>query len=543
MKNLSLSTDHYLISLSNNWQALQIYTLYRFVLSIAILVGIYFNFFPSFVAYINASLFQNLTQAYIGYSMGCALIALIKKPNIYYQTIFTLWLDILFLVLMMHAGGGLLNGLGILLIVVVAAHSILLPGKLALLCAALASSALLTEQVYSQFSQPIPQLAYTQAGLLGLTIFITSIGLQFFSKKAINNQILAKARGAKLAVVGQLNMYVVSHMQSGVIVFTQSHDIELINQAALQLLGISIAPKYVHGLPHPLQEAIYQWEAQPSHQPTKYPIQMHPQGPKVSLSFHALGINQSDILIFINDISLQAKQAQDIKLASLGKLTANIAHELRNPLAAASHAAQLIAESTHLSHDESYLVDIIYQNCNRMNTVIRNVLSLSTHKKTQKERLNLTMWLNEFISEFQPTGIKNPDISFYASEATMVINVDPSQLRQVLVNLFENGLRYSLKKNLKPTLEVSLKLSTTHSNIQLDIQDQGEGVSAEIAQYIFEPFFTTESSGSGLGLYIAKELLELNSASIQLIPSTNGCLLRVTFLNEQGANSCSMPQH
>lgn len=515
-----------------NWQALQVYGFYRFILSGALLVAIKFNFLPSLIADIDEPLFFSTAQAYISFSVIALVIAFLKKPHFFYQIHVTIWFDILFLVLLMHAGGGILSGIGILLVIVVAAHSILLPGRLSLLSAAMASSAILTEQVFSQFTQAYPKVAYSQAGVLGATIFATSIGLQFISEKAIKSQVLAKERGIKLGIIGQLNAHVVSHMQSGVIVFNENQAIELINIAALRMLGLKTAPLYIHGLPQTLQSIIGKWEKDPIS--VRNPVKLIDDGAPIKLTFHPLGEKMTDVLIFLNDLTQEAKQAQDIKLASLGKLTANIAHELRNPLAAASHASQLLAESSSLSEDELYLIEVIYQHCNRMNTVIRNVLSLSTQKKAEPQTINLSKWLSKFSEEFHATGIKQKQINLQVAPLELIVRVDPTQLRQILVNLYENGLRYSFKKNKLATLDVSAYHADNKGNIIIDIQDHGEGISPDIARNIFEPFFTTEQSGSGLGLYIAKELAEMNGAELTLIPSKSGCLFRLTFRHFEG---------
>jgi two-component system, NtrC family, sensor histidine kinase PilS len=524
-----------------NWQALQVYAFYRFILSGALLIAIKFNFLPSLITDIDEPLFVSTTQAYISFGIIALLISFIKKPSFFYQAYITIWFDIIFLVLLMHAGGGILSGIGILMIIVVAAHSVLLPGRLSLLSAAFASSVILTEQVFSQFTQAFPKVAYTQAGVLGATIFVTSIGLQLISEKAIKSQILAKERGLKLAIIGQLNAHVVSHMQSGVIVFNESQSIELINIAALKMMGTDAIPLYVHGLPQALQSIIESWRKEPL--PFREPIKLYNEGPPVKLTFHSLGEKKTDVLIFINDLTQEAKHAQDIKLASLGKLTANIAHELRNPLAVASHASQLLAESKSFSKEEVYLIDVIYQHCNRMNTVIRNVLSLSTQKKSEPKEIKLLAWLSEFTNEFQAQGIKDKKIDIQIQSNDLTITIDPTQFRQILVNLFENGLRYSYKKNKHAILKISAYLSEGGTFTFVDIADDGAGIPENMAKHIFEPFFTTDESGSGLGLYIAKELAELNGAQLLYVPTQSGCLFRLIFKMELGENAWNAQTH
>ncbi|MGD9591933.1 MAG: PAS domain-containing sensor histidine kinase, partial [Candidatus Berkiella sp.] len=393
--------------------------------------------------------------------------------------------------------------------------------------AATAAIALLIEQSFTILAQNNPISAYTQVGLLGIVIFVTSTVTNLLALSASKSQKIVQNQAQLLATSQQLNAHIVSAMHAGVIVLDNHYQIRLINQAAKQLLGLelSITPIDMIALPAPFRESVANFK---SHAKQFVPQQMTNAGPLVRLAFHPLGKPlPMGLLVFIFNASEEARQAQDLKLASLGHLTANIAHELRNPLGAASHAAQLIAESSHLTGEDAHLIKMIKDSCDRMNTVIQNVLSLSGRSSAKTQEIELISWLKQFIKELVVPNILQPNVTLEYNSENINICVDPSQLTQILIILCENGLRYSLRKTGFPILTLRV-LASDKSDIHIDIIDKGEGIEANAMKHIFEPFFTTESSGTGLGLYIAKELSEMNGVRLSHIPIQEGCQFRIT---------------
>jgi two-component system sensor histidine kinase PilS (NtrC family) len=240
-------------------------------------------------------------------------------------------------------------------------------------------------------------------------------------------------------------------------------------------------------------------------------------------------------LIFLEDTARMAQQAQQLKLASLGRLTASIAHEIRNPLGAISHAEQLLTESTdsEASTDagDKRLLEIIHTNTARVNDIIENVLQLSRRDLSMPEDLPLKDWLQDFIQEFVHSQKCDPaDVALYLEPEDCTVHMDASQLHQVLWNLCQNGLRHSQDYPGQPKLELHGGIAADSRKAFLDIIDHGPGVPPEARQNIFEPFFTTESKGSGLGLYIARELCECNQARLSYVAiPTGGACFRIEF--------------
>ena len=210
---------------------------------------------------------------------------------------------------------------------------------------------------------------------------------------------------------------------------------------------------------------------------------------------------------------------------------ASIAHEIRNPLGAISHAEQLLAESPQLPPEDKRLTEIIHDNSSRVNAIIENILQLSRRGNTLAESIRLNEWLDNFAAEFVlGHNIEMSDLSIDVNPVDISIFMDSTQLHQILWNLCQNGLRYSRDYPDSPKLELQGGLTEDKRHPFLEIIDHGTGIDSKTAETIFEPFFTTEASGSGLGLYISRELCESNFASLNYkpVPSGGSCF-RIEF--------------
>jgi two-component system sensor histidine kinase PilS (NtrC family) len=226
-----------------------------------------------------------------------------------------------------------------------------------------------------------------------------------------------------------------------------------------------------------------------------------------------------------------AQQAQQMKLASLGQLTASIAHEIRNPLGAISHAEQLLAEATNESPENKRLLEIIHTNTLRVNNIIENVLQLGRRDHSVPEQISLEDWLANFSAEFiHSQGCKPDDINISIEPPDTSIFMDATHLHQVLWNLCQNGLRYSIDIPNQARLKINVSVASNSSNPVIDVFDNGPGIDASIMEHIFEPFFTTGSSGSGLGLYISSELCACNNSRLSYLNvPTGGSCFRLEF--------------
>ena len=245
--------------------------------------------------------------------------------------------------------------------------------------------------------------------------------------------------------------------------------------------------------------------------------------------------NNYQVLVFIEDIAELRQRAQHLKLASLGRLTASIAHEVRNPLGAINHAGQLLHESQSLLDEDKRLVEIINEHSVRVNNIIENVMSISRREQSTLEKVQINLWLVEFINELNSRlNLTDDAIELKINKEDMIIKMDPTQLNQILWNLCENALRYS---DGEPLLTIYCDINNDTQRPYIDVIDTGGGMSEEIKNNLFEPFFTTETQGSGLGLYLARELCEANQATLSLQSSSSeGSVFRVSFMHSSKQN-------
>jgi two-component system sensor histidine kinase PilS (NtrC family) len=248
--------------------------------------------------------------------------------------------------------------------------------------------------------------------------------------------------------------------------------------------------------------------------------------------FAPLGsVSPAPVLVFLEDTSLIAEQVQQSKLAALGRLSASIAHEIRNPVGAMSHAGQLLAESEKLTADDKRLTEIIRSNADRVSTIINNVLQLSRREATHLERLSLPEWVEEFRTEFCETMQWSPDRLQVSSPPTDIeVRADPTQLHQVVWNLCDNAIRHACSGNAGSAIEIRIGRLTPSARPYLEIADRGPGVAVENLERIFEPFFSGGRGGTGLGLFLARELAQTNGATLLHEPrSGGGSIFRLVF--------------
>ena len=522
-----------------NWRLLRYFNMYRATLSGLIITLAFFSIAPSYFGQTNSDLFWITAVAYFGFSALCSVSIQLLWGSFRIQVVAQVLGDIIAITLMMHASGGVVSGFGTLLVVAIAGGSILTEGRIAIFFAATAAVAVLSQQIYARLFHSFSDTNYSQAGMLGITFFATAFLAYVLAQRVRASDALAAKRGIDLANLAQLNEHIIQRMQSGVLVLDDDGCVRLSNGAASQLLSLPTdlaGQPLVRVLPEllSLQETWRKNEEQTSHM-------FRPMNSSVDVmaSFSRLGQERlQGSLIYLEDASAMRQRAQQLKLASLGRLTASIAHEIRNPLGAISHAGQLLGESPKLPSAEKRLIEIVDKNCNRMNAIVENILQLSRRKETVREQIVLEPWLVSFVDEFKRD--KNLDESYVRlvqpSKDTEV-RIDASQLHQVLWNLCENGLRHAGEPAV---LEIRCGIRRGTRRPYLEVQDNGIGVAENIAENLFEPFFTTQPTGTGLGLYIARELCEINQASLNLVGdlSGGGCF-RITFSDQrrQGVSS------
>lgn len=516
----------------NEWRLLQVYLYYRLLLALSLITAYFFSDTkPGLTAGQDQQLYFATATTYLVLCVLSLLTARLRTGRLGIQVFIIIVTDIVVIGLLEYAKGQTSSNLTILLVVTVAAGSILVEGRMANFFAAIATLVVLYKQGYSAFTKgSFSQDDLVQSALIGIACFGTSILAQQIARRLRESAELAGKQAKDLANLEELNHHIIQRMRTGIIVVDGKDEVLMINDAGWKMFGMPRMSEHarLENISPELSQQLMQWREN-AFVRTR-PIRTSLSGPEVQANFTSLDTGEgNNALIFIDDNSRMAQQAQQLKLASLGGLTASIAHEIRNPLGAISHAAQLLQESNELHKGDARLAEIIHQHCVRMNRVIENVLQLSRRKPVQPELLNMQEWLLSFIEEFRATQNEPVDIEFKITRPDLTFRIDPSQIGQVLTNLFQNGLRYSEKSIGKRYLRVVADISIQTEQPYLDIIDRGPGVPDDMRDKIFEPFYTSEKSGTGLGLYIARELCEANQARLDYIPTKVGSCFRITF--------------
>jgi two-component system sensor histidine kinase PilS (NtrC family) len=518
------------------WRVLGTLNVFRLVLSV-VLLGLFFaGDNPRFFGERYPALFSATAAGYFVFAVISALAIRQRWVTAGPQILAQVTVDIAAIVILMHASGGISSGLGGLLIVFVGAGSMILPLQVPAFFAALATIAILGEQFFSQLGGVSDTGNYSAAGVLGAIIFAISLAARPLARRIQFSEALARQRGVDLANLSELNEYIVQHLRESIVVVDADNKIRLINTSAAQVLG---AAADCHGgsiaeVSAELAEYISGWRknhAEKSH--TELTMNAEDDSARIKAHVAPLGkghARSGPILVFLEDASLMNARVQQSKLASLGRLSASIAHEIRNPVGAMSHAGQLLAESAGMSEDDLRLTEIIRTHSERVSHIIENILQLSRRESSRPEQFALEPWLKEFSTEFTRTlELQEGELSVIDGDDSVEIRMDPSHLRQVMWNLCDNAVKYASETG---GILVELQCGRTQRSGQpyLEVLDQGLGVDAATVDKIFEPFFTDRSGGTGLGLYISRELCELNRATlVYQAREGGGSIFRIVF--------------
>ena len=508
----------------------RVYNLYRLIVSLILCALLFVNLNHLGFHYRHFVAYETTALVYLCLNLATTLLLATgfsaRQPHI----IVSLLLDIVFLHLLVLFGEGISGGLTNLIIVGVAAGNILAPGRLGFLYASMATLGTLGLSGWGILQGYEPADSVVRSGVLGIMYFATAFALQNITRRLMRSEALASQRAQSIIELEKLNHQIIQRMRTGILVADRLGTIRMANLAACELLtGRQGDPSQLRHLPPQLLSRLKRWLQNPDSR--SEPFKASGFAPLVQANFTELGRERGQlVLIFLEDTSKIAQQAQQMKLASLGRLTAGIAHEIRNPLGAISHAAQLMAESDSLSPGDRRMSDIIHRHSSRVNTIVENVLRLSRRKPTEVSLLDINEWLRQFVAELQESHREPAAIEVLTGNKSALARFDRSQLEQVMTNLCENGLRYSQMKTGIRSLKLTTNMTDDRERAYIDVQDQGPGIPLEQRASIFEPFFTTETSGTGLGLYLAKELCEANQAQLSLVENQEeGCCFRVTF--------------
>lgn len=498
------------------WRSLRYFNAYR--------VGLASFFVASALLYqgsfgLGSQDFQLFVSTAITYCLLAALFMGLQghfRPLLAAFLTATVLTDILALTLLSEASGGYRSGLSFVLLVSLAGASLVGEGRMGLFYAAVASIALLLEQTFRVLNMAGEAGEFSQVGFTSAGYFAVALLMRMLARRVEENERLARQRGIALARQVRLNELVIQDMQDGVLVVDALGRVRQRNPQAEKLLGVSPGAdvdlaRYSGDLARYLAAGRANLAGGG--------LEFLANGRAVRARFVSAE-EGGDVIVYLEDQERIQRLAEQVKLMALGRLTAGIAHEIRNPLSAIGHAAELLREEAETG-TEARLTRIIGDNVKRMDAMVRDVLELGRRDRAKPEAIVLEPFLRGFAEEFCAREGVSPHLVQVVVTGEATLNFDRTHLHQVLWNLMKNALRHC------GGVAGSLRLFTPASADfgapgELHVQDDGPGIPPEVRVQVFEPFFTTDSKGTGLGLYIARELCEANGAVLELMDDGPG---------------------
>jgi len=441
--------------------------------------------------------------------------ALRRGANSYRLATYSLLTDVAFLSLLVVAYAGVANGIGILLVFTSGVAAVLLPLRMALFLASIASVCMIGTSLWRFATADASADSIIQAGLFGITAMGSAVIANRLAYWARDFRLIAEKRKATLTELEQVNELIIRRMRTGVIAVDETNMIRVMNESAWFLMGSPpVRQRSLRSLSPRLEQALADWKKQPDVEPK--PVILEPSQAQILPGFVSLPSESGlGAMIFLNDNNVVARRAIELSVNSLAKLSGSIAHEIRNPLAALNHASQLLEESPQIRLSEMRLIHIIQNHAKRMNGIVENILQLSRREQSRPELVPLHVFLPEFANEFE-TSQTNRALDFQTAidtEETFVL-YDKSQLSQCLWKLLDNAVDHASRDKPNPAVRLALRRDPEAGFCIITVADNGPGISKAQLSKIFEPFYTTRKEGSGLGLYIARQLCEANQAEL-----------------------------
>ena len=510
------------------WRSIYLFNFYRLTLGgLFVFVVVVFSDTLSFGSR-NLPLFFHTSLVYIVLAVASLLAIKLRWPRFGLQLAFQVGTDIACVTVLSHTSGGIQSGMGVLLLVSLAAAGMISRGKITLFFAAVAAIALLLQHSYAVLTEDAAIALYVQVGLLSAAYFAVAWLAHTLAKYAIASEKLAARRGVDLANMAEASRLVIEDMPDGVLVVDDHGLVRQFNPSAERLLGYAFpnTGNVALGECAPvLAERFLVWRKSlgRGYEMLRLPVTQH----QVRVRF--LPVQHGSFwgaVVFVEDMQRVQAQARQIKLAALGRLTANIAHEVRNPLSAISYSAELLQEENH-DAAQARLFQIILDNAARLNSIVLDVLQLNRRDRLHQEECNLAEKLSSFIDSLHHTEGVSREVFLIKAMPRCIVNFDRGHLDQILWNLCRNALRYCQK--LPGSVQLNAWCSEGKKAV-LEIANDGPAVAPDAVQQLFEPFFTTAAGGTGLGLYIARELCEANGASLEYRqPTEGGACFRIEF--------------
>jgi len=512
---------------ANRKRNLKLYNLYRLIVASILLMSQWITNISNHTQ--PPVLLVKVLLAYFIFSFIFAIFSWSRRTSFDISLPIQTVIDIGFLLLMMHLFHQNQVGISILLLISIVFASFISEGRYAIFYAAIASIGILLKETYSIYVSGQNADSYTNAALLSVSCFAAAWLSHTLAVRMQTSERLASERGLDIVNLAKINALITQEMPNGVLITGENQQLKHFNQQFTLLTGLDdetlataiLDKKPLSAIAPDLAKLLDGWISSTQDTKRTEAIKLALPNRDLGIRFMPLSNAKTDgAVVFVEDWSQIQTQAHQVKLAALGRLTANIAHEIRNPLSAISHANQLMQED-NTDAATGRMLQIIADNVQRLDQIIKDVLELNRRDRTNQETIQLNSFISDFYHQFcSVEKIEADAFITQVSDHNIEIFFDRRHLNQILWNLCKNGWRHS-KKNTG-SLELSIKISRNAQFVDILVIDDGEGIAPNIQNNIFEPFMTTEKTGTGLGLYIARELAEANGAKLNFKTATTG---------------------
>ena len=426
--------------------------------------------------------------------------------------------DIAMAALVSHALPAAATSAALLLTFNLAAGALLLPLAASLSLALLAALSLLGVAAWTMARDPQGANVLVQPLAFTLT-YLAVAWLAYMAGQRVRSSLaLAEHRGSALTHQVELNELIIRRMRTGVMLVDEDGRIRLANEAALAALGASrLDGLLLREAAHPLSVRLAQWRR--SGERNDSLLQLDPGQPDMLPRFVRPHPDSGQTLVFLDDASLVSRRAETLTLATLGRFSASLAHEIRNPLASISYAAQLLEEA-ELAPADRRMVQIIVQQCRRTNAIIETVMGLARRERAAPEPLDLGRFAQQFVADYKAgLPLETDRIDAIVPDRPVLAMVDPRHLHQVVGTLVQNALNHGRM----PGQPARVSLVAYHDEQPcLDVIDRGPGIPEAVATNLFKPFYTTSEHGTGLGLYLAREICLANQSGLEYVAMPGG---------------------
>ncbi|GAB3363192.1 HAMP domain-containing sensor histidine kinase [Lysobacter rhizosphaerae] len=455
--------------------------------------------------------------------VALVLFVIRKRGDLQLQALTGIAFDLFFCILAVYALPGTRAGIVLMLMFNVGAAALLLPTRFGLGVATLAAGALVLEYFWNastgDTSRGIAEPLLFATGYMATATLTNVLGRQM--RESVD---LAARHGEDAASLAEVNELIIRRLRTGVLLVDKHGHLRLANEAAMLLLSDSGdhpgEGRNLQVAAPALAKRLEVWRE--SSRADDTPLQLAPDLPEVVPRFTRLRAGSEQVLVFLDDTSIVSRQVESMTLATLGRFSASLAHEIRNPLAAINYAVQLLEESKELPTADLRLLEIVRQQGQRMNGIVENVLGLARREPAKPEHVDLVAFTRRFVEDYAGSHPLEHDTLLATGKPTALFTlIDPRQLHQVLTALVYNALTYGRMPG-QPA-RVYVHVSVDDDGIPaIDVRDRGPGVPESVVRQLFRPFFTTSGHGTGLGLYIARELCRANQATLEHVSLPGG---------------------